>query len=50
MDLLVNEGVLEGQAVSDVSREVVGMRAGSTDLFLLLSLREMAIKTQEEDG
>ena len=38
---------LEGQAVSDVSREVAGMRAGSTGLCLLARPREMAVKTKK---
>ena len=33
---------LEGQAVSDVSREVAGTRAGSTGLF-----REIVVKTKK---
>ena len=38
---------LEGQAVSDVSSEVAGTRAGSTGLCLLARPREMAVKTKK---
>ena len=38
---------LEGQAVSDVSREVAGMRAESTGLFLLVRPREIVVKTKK---
>ena len=38
---------LEGQAVSDMFREVVGVRAGRTGLCLLVPPREMAVKTKK---
>ena len=37
----------EGQVVSDMFREVAGMRAGSTGLCLLARPREMAVKTKK---
>ena len=37
---------LERQAVSDMSREVGGMRAGSTSLLLLVRPKAMAVKTK----
>ena len=33
--------------MSDMSREVVGTRAGRTDLCLLVTPREMAVKTEK---
>ena len=38
---------LEGQAVSDMFSEVVGMRAGSTGLFLFVRPREMTVKKKK---
>ena len=37
----------EGQAVSDMLREVAGVRAGSTGLCLLARPREIAVKTKK---
>ena len=38
---------LEGQAVSDMLREVAGTRAGSTGFCLLVTPRVMAVKTKK---
>ena len=38
---------LEGQALSDVFREVAGTRVGNIGLLLLVRPREMAVKTSK---